>query len=153
MLAGCNHIRHRFVRAGAVGREHDGRVADSRDRNEIALDVIWHFLDQSRVQRDIAAAGHHQRIAVRVGPDGGRHRDQAVAAWPVFHDHLMAPIFTEFGADKPRRNVGNPAGRVGDQDANGPVWKCLRLHGSGEGNEKRRNCDCSKHGVLCYLHF
>jgi hypothetical protein len=148
----CDHVRHRFERTGAVGCEDDGSVADARNRNEIALHVIWHRLEQGRVHRDIAAACHHERIAVRGSSDGGRHSDQAIAARPVFDDDLLAPILSEFRADKPRRNVGNAAGFIRDKDADGPVREGLCVNGSGERNENgcgRR--DCSEHVVLCYL--
>src|SRR5260221_12438164 len=83
------------------------------------------FARAGRVQRDIAAACHHERIAVRVSPDRGRHGDQAVAVWPVFHDDLVAPILTEFGAYKSRRNVGDTPGRVRTRTRtgrSGKVW-------------------------------
>src|SRR5580700_11831843 len=82
-------ISHRMVSATTVCSEHDGGLANATDWNEVALDIVRHFLDERRVQRNIAPACHHKRIAIRISLHGGRHCNQSVTSSPVFHADLV----------------------------------------------------------------
>ena len=138
-LGGGQHVGEGLERAPRIGGEDQRRIAQRRDRGQIAVHVIGHVLEQGGVDGDLAAGAGHQRIAVGGRARGRRHGDEAVAAGPVLDHHLLAPGIAELGAHKARRDVGYPARRIGHQDPDRPVGIGLRPHGRGTQNSEDGN--------------
>ncbi len=113
------------LRRRSVGREVRGggekehrHVRERRDDLQVALVVDLQFLgEQDRRQpigRDIA---DHQGVAVRPGARGLLDRDDAGGPRLVFHEHAATESLPQLLGVEARDDVGQPAGRVGHDDA------------------------------------
>ena len=128
-------VGHGLVGRGRVDREHAGRVGERGDRRKVALDVVGQLLEQRRVDGDLAERRDEEGVAVGRRLGDGRHPDEAVAAGPVLDDHLLAPRFRELLPDDARGDVGDPARRERDHEADRLGGPGLR-GGGGEGGEE-----------------
>ena len=98
-------------RHGGVDRQHPLIRYDRGDRREILEGIGLHLLVQMRVDGDHAVGEQRERGAVRRGLRDQIHRDVAVRARAVFHDHGLAEELGEPLSDDPRRDIGRASRR------------------------------------------
>jgi hypothetical protein len=162
-----DQLRHARRSEARVHGEHAGARHDHRNRNQ-RVRVVVELCVQALVDHQRRRRGHEQRVAVgRRGGDGLR-ADAARGAGAVVHHHWLAPFLAQPVRDQACSEVVASAGRVGDDDADGPGRVVLRLGGRDErerGAEqgerrqdlrvgcrehkqtsKRQTSDCEDHG-------
>jgi hypothetical protein len=133
--------RHRGV------RHHDEVHRDHlRHRREVAQGIDGHGGIEVLVHRQVAERSQEQGGAVGSRPGGRLGADHAARARAVVDDHLLAPGAGQPGREQARDDVGAPARREGDHDADRLRGElCPRRLGEQRGEEKRELPHFSAH--------
>jgi hypothetical protein len=137
------HVLERFPRQVGVDHQHVGVGAQPRDRRELVAPVDWRAAEQ-RVDlgydRDAdQRAQHGVAVGRRVG--AGTHADRAGSARPVLQDERLLELPLDRRQEGAQGDVGDAAGREGDDDLDRPVGETLGL--GGERPPEQQN---GKHG-------
>ena len=90
---------------------------NARDRQQIALDVIWKLLVLVRMHRE-GPDGREQKRMVVVGGDESSNRDEAIAARTIFDQDRLAPAGGQSVCEQSRRNVRSTGGSERHEETN-----------------------------------
>jgi hypothetical protein len=115
------------------GHQHHGLRGDQADGGEV-LDVVLHGLVDQPGDGDLVAGADEQRVAVRRGADGLLRANGAAGAAHVLDHHRHAELLGQRLAQRAAGQVGAAAGRVADDEGDGPVG--VRRLGMGGGGAK-----------------
>ena len=159
MVRAARPDRRVIDRAGTGFRERDeflDRIGRKRgmEHQDLRIDhhqthrrqVLEHVVGQLRVEgrgdRHAASRSEEQRMAVRARPHDRFYAHDAAGARAIVHDHLLAPGFGELLRDGAPDDIGRPARREMDDQADGLGWIGLR----GGGVARRQQPDGAQHG-------
>ena len=127
------------------------RHRHERDRGEILHGVVGQLLIEGRVDGVGADRRHQQRLAVRRGLGDGVGAERAARPAAVVDQHGALQFVGQHLRQGPRDDVGRPAGRERNDQADLLAGEGLRLCGSGA-DEPARPCRCKKQ-ELSALHI
>jgi len=98
-----------------------------RDRNQIAAHIVWRILFQRGVGGD--HRGVEQKCVAVWGCTGdGLGANASGCARPVFNHHRLPQARTDIGGKQACRWVGRAAGRIGNDQLDGPIGEiCVFL--------------------------
>jgi hypothetical protein len=90
-----------------------------------------------------------QRMAVRLAAREGLDADGGIGARLVFHDDALADAVLQILGDDARGQIDAAAGRIGHDDSDCSIRKCLRLRGCGDADDREQRDQPARHASEC----
>src|SRR5262245_50715752 len=105
------------------------RLSETGDRREILDRVVRELGEETRIDAVRAVGPYHQRVAVWRAPRRELRAHYAVRPRPIVDQHLLAPGFGQFLADRACQQIGWTACPERNDDAYGLGGELLRARG------------------------